>query len=82
MSVRTAVDLHVFDILEAAGDSGPTTLANLARATQTEEAFLGRIVRYLVSIGAIIEEGDEGYVLGKVGKAFATKRGVSAAKFL
>ena len=76
--MRIAVDLHIFELLK----ESPKTLEQLAAATKTEVPFLGRIVRQLTSNGAIVEQGEDAYVLGKVGRAFTTAKGVAAVESL
>lgn len=78
VAIDVANRLGILDKL--AHSENPMTLQQIAAAVQTEENLVSRIVRHLTSFHAVLEVGEDGHVLGKVGRAFITRKGVAGAQ--
>ena len=68
-AVRTGVDLKLFDQLAA--NNEPLILDQLAQTTTADPILLGRLLRYLSSVGMIKETGENAFTATNVTIALA-----------
>ncbi|KAI9791597.1 MAG: hypothetical protein M1816_003683 [Peltula sp. TS41687] len=71
--VRTAVDLNLFERLDKVSE--PLSVDTLAKQTNADPLLLGRLLRYLASVGIIKEASEDHYAANKVSHIF-TEQGV------
>lgn len=63
-AVRTAIDLDIFNIVQA-----PTTITQLAAVTGADHTLVLRIVRALAAFGCIDEVGEQCYAPNRLSRA-------------
>jgi len=78
--LKIGTDLGVFD--KIVHSTGPVSLSKLASRTNADGTLLARIMRGLVSMGAVDEADTEVYSPTKVTRAFTGLKGVSGLDLL
>ncbi|KAH8433916.1 uncharacterized protein LDX57_011552 [Aspergillus melleus] len=68
-ALRVGVNLKLFSSLE--GGQAPLTVAQLSEKTGADSVFLGRLLRYLASFGAIQETGKDAFTANNITKTFS-----------
>jgi arminomycin 4-O-methyltransferase/SAM-dependent hydroxylase len=78
MALRVAANLRLIDHMQ----SGVNDLASLARATDSHQDTLGRLLRHLVAIEVLRESGPDHYVPTALGELLAHGHPVTQAGWL